>query len=104
LFKNQKEKDRCGDEGAFPQTFRFLDKSRQPFKAVLHKPGVFVAPDIAGIEIENSTDSPYEFYVQFIFVPVNPPKKTIWTAKTPRTRRVIWEGYGDLQIIRNFTA
>ena len=72
LFKNQEEKERSGDEGAFPQTSRFLDQSREPLKAVLHEPGIFVAPDIAGIEIKNATDCPDKFHTQLLFVPIYP--------------------------------
>ena len=56
LLKNQKEKNGCGDKRPVPQTPWFLNQSRQPFKAVLQKPGIFVAPDIAGIEIKNPAD------------------------------------------------
>ena len=66
------EKDRRGDKGALPQTPWFLNQSRQPFKTALQKPWVFVAPDIAGIEVKHSADRPDEFYVQFFFVPVYP--------------------------------
>jgi len=60
LFQNEEEKNGGGDKGAFPQTSWLLDQSREPFNAVLHEPGVFVAFDIAGIEIKNPIDRPDE--------------------------------------------